>query len=358
MMRILLGTGEEAVYRTVEELALGISSGVVTAAARFFDSPSQAWQSIETHPEYHQALARAALLVPASGYEPLPHTPTPTPERPERVSGSHRIYQMFSLSAAELQARRRPAWFLPAIAVMAGLAMLLSVVSLLWVRLRAPAARVERVTQLATIRPTDSPAGPSPTTVEAIRLAPVNLNSHQVYAMEAAGRRLGDTAVAYGLPGLLRESRLSSPDSVRQTRARLAAFRDQVSAYRASQRGTAAAYRDTAAMLTRTGFWSRVDQQEWKVFPSAAEPPAEAARADSLLGILQRLYDLLANQTGTYRSSSGRLMFRDSALRAEYGRLRAELSPFELAPDTSKGPPRSALGVLHQALRRPANASP
>lgn len=360
MMRILLATGEEAVFRTVDELALGISSGVVTAAARFFDSPSQGWRAIDAHPEYHQALARAALLVPASELDPLPLKSTaPAPQQPDAAA---RIYQMFSVSAAELQAKRRPTWLLPGLAAIAGLAMIVSVLSVLWVRRDAREDRAEPVAATSTslpgrLPPTPQP-GPSLSTVEAMRLAPVSLNSHQIFAMEAAGRQLGDSAMALGITGLLHPARLASPDSIRRTRNRLLTLRNLIAAYRAAQRSTAVAYRDTASMLARTGFWSRVDQQEWKVFPSAMEPAAEAARADSLLGKLERLYTILADQSASYRSASGRLVFRDPVRGAEYERLRAELSRFEITADSLNERPLSALGFLRRAISQPSFASP
>jgi hypothetical protein len=359
MMRILLATGEEAVYRTVDELALGISSGVVTAAARFFDSASQGWQGIDSHPAYHRALARAALLVPDCDLDPLPlKAAAPTPEQADAKA---RIYQMFSLSAAELQAKRRPAWLLPGLAAIGGLAMVVSVLSVLRLR-REPGP--DRADQLASASaslpgrlPTGSQANPALTSVEAMRLAPINLNAHQVFAMEDAGRRLGDTATALGITALLHPARLTSPDSIRRTRSRLLTLRDLIAAYRAQQRSTAVAYRDTAAMLARTGFWSRVDQQEWKVFPSAMESASDAAQADTLLRILERLYTVLADQSASYRSASGRLVFRDSLRGAEYERLRNELSRLETSTDSVKSRELGALGVLRRAIRQPAPAS-
>lgn len=192
--------------------------------------------------------------------------------------------------------------------------------------------------------------------MEAMRLAPVNLNAHQVYAMEAAGRRLGDTALALGLVGLLQPVKLTSPDSVRRTRARLILLRDLIEHYRASQRNAAVAYRDSATMLARTGFWSRVDQQEWKVFASSMEPADDASAADSVLGALERVYTLLAEPEASYRTANGRLAFRDSTRGAEYERLRTWLSQYELSGDSAGQPPHSALGVLRRAISSSTSA--
>lgn len=351
MMRILLASGEEAVYRTVDELALGISSGTVTPTARFYDAPSQDWRSIDTHPEYHQALARAAMLVPVAALDPLPLKAT-APGVDREAGGSHKIVQMFSVSAAELAAKRRPAWILPAFAGVAAIAMIASVLTVLRERSNPPAHAVVDSPAPPPSRVSSSAAKvpPNSSSMEAMRLAPVNLNTHQVFAMEAAGRRLGDTALALGLTGLLHPGKLTSPDSVRRTRARLLQLRELIEHYRASQRNAAVAYRDTAAMLTRTGFWSRVDQQEWKVFPSSMEPAVDAASADSVLSALERVYTLLSEPEASYRTANGRLAFRDSSRGAEYERLRTWLSQYVLDGDSAGERPHSALGVLRRAI--------
>lgn len=350
MMRILLANGEEAVYRTVDELALGISSGMITAGARFFDTSSQGWRSIDAHPEYQEALARAALLVPAADLEPVPLLHQRQGDGPTPGQSRQAIYQMFSLSGAELRARRRLAWLLP---VAAGAAVIAAAVTIVSVVTRR-GSDVADSAQPAT-GPTEKPSLvearlPEDQTVEAMRLAPVNLNSHQVYAMEAAGRHLGDSAMTLGIAGFLRPVRLVSQDSLRRTRAQLQILRALIASYHAAQRGVAMAYRDTATMLARTGFWSRVDQQEWKVFPSPAEPSAEAAEADSLLGLLEQLCTVLAAPGRTYLDAAGRIAFRDSLRAAEYDRIMTSLRRYELPPDSLRNPPPTALGLLRRLI--------
>ncbi len=353
MMRILLGSGEEAVYRTVDELALGISSGTVTASARFFDSPSQGWRAIDAHPEYQAALARAANFGPGIDLVPPPSGAAPViPEiQLERASGTFQIYQMFSLSAAELQAKKRPAWLLPAIAGVAALALAIS----LWVAIggKRPLHEVaEEVTSLAatTTVPVADTRLPVPSSVAAMRLAPMNLNSHLTFALEAAGRRLSDSAEALGAKGLLTRGRLLSADSVRHTRDLLVTLRTMIANYRAVQRRTQDAYRDTAAMLVKSGFWSKIDQQEWKVYPSASESPLDVARADSLLNQLEALYDLLEEQPHGYREVDGRIQFDDQASGQQYERLRSQLSRHD-QPDLSLR--TTALAVLRRATSGP-----
>jgi hypothetical protein len=356
MLRIRLATGEEAVYRTVEELALGISSGIITGAALVFDARAGEWRSVRGHPEYHQAMARAGALSLTAEFDSglaVRHT-TGRPSA-DRVSGSRQIYQMVSRSAAELEARRWTAWVIPTATAVAGLLMVVSLALTLRADRNTP-LRTEAVrSPSTTARPVaTSPRLPSTSSVEAMRLAPVNLNSHLAFAMEAAGRRLADTASELGFHALLSENRLLSPDSVHRTRDLLASLRNLVAAYRGAQRQIALAYRDTAALLTNSGFWSRVDAQEWRVYPQSSETPREAAKADTLLGALERLYDLLEAEAGAYRDVDGRLQFDNPAAGAQYERLHAILTRHESAHDTAGIKPTGALALLRRAVSAPA----
>jgi hypothetical protein len=56
MYRIEVKPGEEAVFRTIEELATGIRNGFVTPRARIYHAASQKWLPIEFHPHYKKAL--------------------------------------------------------------------------------------------------------------------------------------------------------------------------------------------------------------------------------------------------------------------------------------------------------------
>jgi hypothetical protein len=354
MMRILLATGEEAVYRTVEELAMGISSGTITAAARFFDMPTHAWRAIDSHPEYHQALARAATLASGSDFESLP-APRPgtsaPPVRPDAASGPLPIYQMFSLSAAELQARRRPSWLLPGLAGAAGLAMLVSVIFAVRGTRGGNGFAEQSPGAPVTARPaSDTPLFPPPSSVEAMRLAPVNLNSHLTFAIDVAGRHLSDSVTEIGAQRLLSRGRQLTQDSVRLTRDLLVTVRALVANYRGAQRQVLAAYRDTAAILVKSGFWSRIDQQEWKVYPPSVESTEEEAQVDSILTNLERLYDLLEEQPGGYREVEGHIQFDDPASGLQYERLRTMLSRYEGEQERAMARPHGALAMLRRAL--------
>lgn len=109
MYRIRLTTGEEAVFRTVEELALAVRSGVVSPKAEVFHKSANRWLPVELHPDYravasgkHPALPtddkkgssakRPAITaktpIPAPAPAPIPGTrmsvPVPEPVRPAR----------------------------------------------------------------------------------------------------------------------------------------------------------------------------------------------------------------------------------------------------------------------------------
>jgi hypothetical protein len=269
--------------------------------------------------------------------------------QPDRASGSFQIYQMFSLSAAELQAKKRPAWLLSALAGLAGVALLVSLILVL--RGRGNSAGGEEIAPLsASALPVSGPRLPAPSSVEAMRLAPMNLNSHLSFAIEAAGRRLNDSVEAIGAHSLLSRGRQLSADSVKHTRDVLVALRSLISSYRTAQHNAQNAYRDTAAMLVKSGFWSKIDQQEWKVYPPATESPQDAAQADSLLNHLEELYDLLEEQPHAYREVAGHIQFDDEASSQQYERLRTLLARYEGQEDGNFGK-ASSLTVLRKAAR-------
>ena len=56
MYRIELAPGEVTVFRTIEELAIGVRNGVITSRARIYHNASQKWLPIEFHPHYKKAL--------------------------------------------------------------------------------------------------------------------------------------------------------------------------------------------------------------------------------------------------------------------------------------------------------------
>ncbi len=56
MYRIRLESGEEAVYRTVQELAQAVSSGMVSPTAEVYHKAANRWLPINSHPDYRAAI--------------------------------------------------------------------------------------------------------------------------------------------------------------------------------------------------------------------------------------------------------------------------------------------------------------
>jgi hypothetical protein len=90
MYRIEVIPGEETVFRTIEELAIGIRNGVITPRARIFHQASQKWLPIGLHPHYKKALEMplaSASPAPVATTTPLPassrqKSPPPPPPSP------------------------------------------------------------------------------------------------------------------------------------------------------------------------------------------------------------------------------------------------------------------------------------
>jgi hypothetical protein len=78
MYRIEVKSGEEVVFRTIEELATGIRNGFVTPRARIYHAASQKWLPIEFHPHYKKALAGDFTPTPPAPQASLAAMPTPT----------------------------------------------------------------------------------------------------------------------------------------------------------------------------------------------------------------------------------------------------------------------------------------
>src|SRR5918996_1141804 len=88
MYRIELAPGEETVFRTIEELAVGIRNGVVTQRSRIYHNASQKWLPIGLHPHYKKALEMPAASAshPPTPTPPPPPTPAPKPIAPTAPS--------------------------------------------------------------------------------------------------------------------------------------------------------------------------------------------------------------------------------------------------------------------------------
>ncbi len=84
MYRIEFEPGDVGVFRSVEEIATAIKSGVITPRARIYHQATDKWLPIEFHPHYRQALeiATGTALPPPSGPAPAPFGSSRTPSGP------------------------------------------------------------------------------------------------------------------------------------------------------------------------------------------------------------------------------------------------------------------------------------
>ncbi len=78
MYRIELGADDVGVFRSIEEMATAIKTGVITSKARIYHSASDKWLPIEFHPHYKKAREIAAGPVAPAPPPPPPPTPMPT----------------------------------------------------------------------------------------------------------------------------------------------------------------------------------------------------------------------------------------------------------------------------------------
>ncbi|HXE57962.1 MAG TPA: hypothetical protein VNK43_08170, partial [Gemmatimonadales bacterium] len=74
MYQIRLASGEETVFQSIDELTIGVRSGIVTADALILHKKTGQWLPIARHPHFQIALANARTPGPAA---PRPSAPRP-----------------------------------------------------------------------------------------------------------------------------------------------------------------------------------------------------------------------------------------------------------------------------------------
>jgi hypothetical protein len=349
MIRVRLRSGEEAVYRSVEELALGLQSGVVTPDAEVFDGP-RGWQPLEGHPDYAEAASRARTPIELDWQEP----PLP-PIEPVVESGAPQILQIRTRSGKELEERRRrPAWprhLMTAVAVAAGIVI---VVGLARVTPEPPnrhASVRELGLSLGTRAPVDSIVRIDLSDVPAPLRSPGALAERYRAASARLGLAFRDSAGALGAAAAPRAGRLEQRDSIDQARAAVLGYRAAVQRYRQAQRALERAYRDTASYLARYA-WTRAELAVWQASALAAEGHAPAARTDSLLDALEAWYAFLLTQNGRYEVDDHGLRFQDPSAALTFDRLRARLAAL-IAPPAEPGSPTPLRLLLEWARMEP-----
>ena len=84
MYRIELAPGEEALFKSIDEMAAGIANGVIQPTARIWHQTSAKWLPIEFHPHYKIALTKGPQAAPRPDYREAPAVAGPAAlhERP------------------------------------------------------------------------------------------------------------------------------------------------------------------------------------------------------------------------------------------------------------------------------------
>jgi hypothetical protein len=342
MFRIRLASGQEVAFRSVEDLAVGIRNGAVPATAEIFHTKSQQWLPVAVHPVYEQASVRVTGT-PGDGNAPE-QASTPGDDS---VAG-YRIYQMVSQSAIELAQRRRSGWLGPTLSL--GCAFVV-IAGLTWINVPDSTAAADAGRSLVA-RDMAGAVLSSPFATQGLRTwknAPDQLALRLARASDSASLQLAARARDLGLGNLLAEDRLASPLRVETTRAALVTFEASLTSYRFRQRARSAAYQDSALTLVQSGAWNQADLDEWAQRDAPAESPEEAARTDSLLTSLDRLYALLFDQEGGYRITTDGVRFTALAAGDEYTDVRRTIQHLVSAHPNRVSRP-SATGVLILAM--------
>ncbi len=77
MYRIELAPGEEALFKSIDEMAAGIANGVIKSTARIWHQTSAKWLPIEFHPHYKIALTKGPHTSPRAEYREPPSVAGP-----------------------------------------------------------------------------------------------------------------------------------------------------------------------------------------------------------------------------------------------------------------------------------------
>jgi hypothetical protein len=344
MFRIRLASGEELLFGSVADLAQGIRAGRVPGNAEIYHRMSQRWLPISAHPAWDEAAPPSELGGPSSGSLAPPRSGEPV------WGKTVKIYQMYSQSGREIAERRRPTWLAPVASLSAAVALVTALAFVMAPGSRIPDGSVRPTTGTGrTNAPTSSPAF----TTSATRTwpdAPYDLARRMTQVADSAERALADSARRWGMAALLAPGRLGSADSVRSGRHAVIAFRRHLAAYRAGRQALVSAYADSSEMLVNAGTWSPTDLREWQVRSIRVESAPEAARTDSILSNLDRLFGLLIDQAGGYTWSPEAMRFRVPEAAEGYDRLRLRLRQLVTPPDPYSERPSPPLALLLPAV--------
>ncbi|HWA17292.1 MAG TPA: hypothetical protein VG817_12725 [Gemmatimonadales bacterium] len=359
MFRLRYASGEEAIFRSVEELALGLRSGIIGTDTYVLDSTAHVWQPLSHHPAYQQATTLAATLHSYGDLElePVVTTPAPltTPSGQQRAISlpSAPVYQMASISGGELEARRQQKVMIKA-GIVAGAALIVALSGfMIW---RERGRGNEQAESQAQVPPVPAPARrstPSAAPSGSYWLSPGILASRREDAQARIDQALIDSSTHLWWEDLTALERLRSADSLRIELERLKRWRRLSNEHRTNSFTMLKLYQDTANLQVRNDQWSLLDVNDWRSRGAFVEGPLDALRVDSLLGGLQKLYELLLAQNGQYQLAPGRAEFTAHRARVEYQRLAGILKRHG-----GPTPPGERVSLPLQLLRQALDGPP
>jgi hypothetical protein len=111
MYRIELAPGEEALFKSIDEMAAGIANGVIQPTARIWHQTSAKWLPIEFHPHYKIALNKGPQAAPRADYREAPGVAGPAAlhERPIFEAAAPRpLFDVPAVPAAPVPLFERP----------------------------------------------------------------------------------------------------------------------------------------------------------------------------------------------------------------------------------------------------------
>lgn len=375
MYRIRLTSGEEAVFRTVDELAMGIHSGVIEREALIYHKKSDKWLPIHLHPDYKAALAHRPAMAaelafgpsgehaaPARSPEEAPPVEVVEPGFAERAADfvANRVLQMESRSGRELMLRRKQAS--PLLFAGGGVVALVIFLALILSPRESPAPEATR--QVDTTPPHPQPIALSPVGTpfemrDTLNVAtpaatpelpavptPEELAEHRTQGRLKLEQTFGSDLTKAGFNHLFTATRMGSDDSVRLTRRGLPGVRALLSQYREDMTDLEKTYQDSADQLIGAARWPLGGLTIWKSKAHPLETKEDAATADSLLGATEKLYALLLEEEGQYDNSEASISFNDADANGDYDRLRGVIGRLATV-DTLQHPRARAVPLVH-----------
>ena len=343
MYRIRLASGEEAAYKTIEELALAVQSGLLGGGASIFHSKTDRWLPVDQHPHLkgvvaphhahaHSSGQRRALAdkpkttsehIPAPNRARLARPPSrPARFQPHRRSSANRLVYASALGLVLLVGWRVSSRGTPLLSTAQSAAMDPPP------KPRGPHGRVAAVPtpsgqgSLDSISP--SPEATPPVQPEA-PLTPESLVVRYRAAYAAAQLDMANGMASIGFESFFALGRFGTADSLRASRRLLASAANVVRVYRSRELLIEHSYEDSVRYLAGTTGWSAPELRVWERRTPYKESYETAQLTDSLISEADSLFGLLAGALGRYHLRAGVITFDDPKVGRTYADRRAWL---------------------------------